>query len=123
MLILWVSAIGSAFLESLPFTTTLTYVLIDLKNEGTLGVRMEPLAWALSIGACVGGIGSIMGSSANLVALGVSARYSPAEPILSHHFLKYGLPLLFLLIAIASLYQYVVFTLLDGFGKYPLIQP
>ena len=57
------------------------------------------------------------------VALGVSARYSPAEPILSHHFLKYGLPLLFLLIAIASLYQYVVFTLLDGFGKYPPIQP
>lgn len=88
VIFLWVSAIGSAFLESLPYTTTITYIIINLMNQDDLGIPILPLAWALSVGACVGGIGSIMGSSANLVSIGVSERYSPANPIKGIHFLK-----------------------------------
>ncbi|KAF4737706.1 protein kinase, partial [Perkinsus olseni] len=76
LLILWISAIGSAFLESLPYTTTVAYILINLRGKSDLGIPVTPLTYALSVGACVGGIGSIMGSSANLVCVAISQRYS-----------------------------------------------
>jgi Na+/H+ antiporter NhaD/arsenite permease-like protein len=117
LLFLWVSAIGSAFLESLPYTTTIVAILATLRSSGELGIPTEPLAWALSVGACVGGIGSIMGSSANLVSVAVSHRHSPGDEIHGYHFLKYGFPLLIVLILISSLYQYVVFSLIQ---PYPL---
>ena len=44
-------------------------------EEKELGIGVKNFSYALSVGACVGGIGSIMGSSANLVAMGISARY------------------------------------------------
>jgi len=110
VIFLWVSAIGSAFLESLPYTTTITYIIINLLNEDDLGIPILPLAWALSVGACVGGIGSIMGSSANLVSIGVSERYSPGSPIKGRHFLQYGFPILLVSISIATLYQWVLFV-------------
>ncbi|EER14715.1 pink-eyed dilution protein, putative [Perkinsus marinus ATCC 50983] len=78
LLILWISAIGSAFLESLPYTTTVAYILINLRGQADLGIPVTPLSYALSVGACVGGIGSIMGSSANLVCIAISQRYSTA---------------------------------------------
>lgn len=117
LLFLWVSALGSAFFESLPYTTTISAILLNLGEGNTnLGIPTEPLAWALSVGACVGGIGSIMGSSANLVALGVSHRYSPEEAIEGKHFLQYGLPLLFVLTTIASIYHYVIFGVFEFTG-------
>lgn len=115
LLFLWVSALGSAFFESLPYTATIAAVLKNM-DPVALGISTRPLVWALSVGACVGGIGSIMGSSANLVALAVSNRYSPGEAIAGHHFLKYGLPLNFLLMAIASVYHYVIFSVMNFSG-------
>ena len=47
-------AIGSAFLESLPYTTTIVAILATLRSSGELGIPTEPLAWVLSVGACVG---------------------------------------------------------------------
>mmetsp|Transcript_18814 Transcript_18814/g.44348 ORF Transcript_18814/g.44348 Transcript_18814/m.44348 type:complete len:1301 (-) Transcript_18814:275-4177(-) len=108
--VLWISAIGSAFLESLPFTMVITYVLHGINSEGVLLAQVGPLTWALSVGACVGGIGSLKGSSANLACVGVSARYAPSNPIKGHHFLRYGFPLLLLIISVATAYQHVVFV-------------
>merc|ERR1712194_582165 len=54
IIILWVSAMGSAFLESLPFTTTIVYILLDLQGKDIPGVDVHALVWPLSIGACVG---------------------------------------------------------------------
>jgi P protein len=113
LLFLWVSSLGSAFFESLPYTATMAAVLNNMRMNEGLGISVQPFTWALSVGACVGGIGSIMGSSANLVALAVSHRYSPDEAIEGHHFLKYGLPLLVLLTLITSLWQYVMFSVLE----------
>jgi len=118
LLFLWVSAFGSAFFESLPYTATIVAVLQNMRfSSDDLGIPISPLAWAVSVGACVGGIGSIMGSSANLVALAVSHRYSPDEAIEGRHYLKYGLPLLFILIPIASIWQYIMFSVLDMPGS------
>ncbi|CAE8721348.1 unnamed protein product [Polarella glacialis] len=94
IIILWVSAFGSAFLESLPFTTTIVYILLDMQQQSTPGLDPEVLVWPLSCGACIGGIGSIMGSSANLVSMAVSNRQAQTEDekIQGVDFLKYGLP-------------------------------
>jgi Na+/H+ antiporter NhaD/arsenite permease-like protein len=115
VLFLWVSGIGSAFLESLPYTTAVTYVLINLDNNNDLGIPIDALAWALSVGACIGGIGSIMGSSANLVAMSVSQRYSPDRALEGKHFLQHGFPLLVVLLVVATLYQYILFTVIEPY--------
>ena len=113
ILFLWVSSVGSAFLESLPYTATIAAVLNNMQYADIpIGIPIRPLAWALSVGACVGGIGSIMGSSANLVAIAVSHRYSPDEAIEGKHFLQYGLPLLVVLTSISMLWQYVMFSVM-----------
>mmetsp|Transcript_622 Transcript_622/g.1873 ORF Transcript_622/g.1873 Transcript_622/m.1873 type:complete len:99 (+) Transcript_622:217-513(+) len=86
------------------------YVLHGLLQEEALSVHVLPLVWALSVGACVGGIGSLKGSSANLACVGVSERYSPSNPIRGTHFLRYGFPLLIVIISVATAYQHVVFV-------------
>jgi len=115
VLVLWVSTLGSAFLESLPYTTTMTYILADLQNSGDLGIPVEPLSWALSVGACVGGIGSIMGSSANLVGMAVSERYSPDNPIKSTDFLMYGFPTLLKITVVGTFYQLLLFCVIQPY--------
>lgn len=115
IIILWVSGIGSAFLESLPYTTTIVYIILDLRNKTIDGVNIETLVWPLSVGACVGGIGSIMGSSANLVCMAISSRYAetPEERVQGGDFLKYGLPNLVVLLVIAMFWQLLLFVWLD----------
>lgn len=114
IIILWVSSIGSAFLESLPYTTTMVYIIIDLirKKDEMKGFNPEILVWPLSVGACVGGIGSIMGSSANLVCIAVSKRFGEAEweKVQGGDFLKHGLPTLFILVTIAMVWQLILFV-------------
>lgn len=114
---LWVSAIGSAFLESLAYTMVIAYVLNSMFNEGSIEVPVRPLMWALSLGACLGGIGSLKGSSANLACVGVSERFSPSNPIKGEHFLRYGFPLLLAIVSAGSLYQYVIFVHIAAGGE------
>ncbi|CAE8692338.1 unnamed protein product [Polarella glacialis] len=112
IIILWVAAFGSAFLESLPFTTTIVYILLDMQQQSTPGLDPEVLVWPLSCGACIGGIGSIMGSSANLVSMAVSNRQAQTEDekIQGVDFLKYGLPTMIMLISIVMCWQLLIFA-------------
>jgi len=114
-IILWISSIGSAFLESLPFTTTIVYILLELhEEEQGLGIPTMPLVWALSVGACVGGIGSIMGSSANLVCIAVSERYTKIEEhrVVGKHFLQHGFWVLMMITPLEMIYQWFVFCVI-----------
>lgn len=100
MLILWLSAIASAFLDNIPFVATMIPMIQDM---GSMGINnLEPLWWSLALGACLGGNGSLIGASANLIAAGMSAK--EGEPISFMKFLKYGFPLMLLSVAIASVY-------------------
>lgn len=100
MLILWLSAIASAFLDNIPFVATMIPMIQDM---GSMGIsNLEPLWWSLALGACLGGNGSLIGASANLIAAGMSAK--EGEPISFMKFLKYGFPLMLLSVAIASIY-------------------
>lgn len=80
------SAIISGFVDNIPYTISMSYVLRDL--ESTLGPRMDPLWWALSIGACLGGNLTLIGASANVVTADIAAR--AGHPISFVTFLKYG---------------------------------
>jgi len=100
MLILWLSAIASSFLDNIPFVATMIPMIQDM---GAMGIsNLEPLWWSLALGACLGGNGSLIGASANLIAAGMSAK--EGEPITFMRFLKYGFPLMLLSIALSSAY-------------------
>ena len=72
LLLLWVSAIASAFIDNIPYTATMVPVVIELASNPELGLALGPLAWALALGACLGGNGTIIGASANVVAAGLA---------------------------------------------------
>jgi Na+/H+ antiporter NhaD/arsenite permease-like protein len=111
-LILIVSCYGSAFLESLPYTACMCGILKDMATRPELShISVKGLSYALSVGACVGGIGSIMGSSANLVCISISERYSGDDTpkVEGKMFLQHGLPVLCVLTVISAIYQFFFF--------------
>lgn len=102
MLILWLSAIASAFLDNIPFVATMIPMIQEM---GQMGVsNLEPLWWSLALGACLGGNGSLIGASANLIVAGMSGK--EGHPIRFVQFLKYGFPLMLLSIVLSSIYVY-----------------
>jgi Na+/H+ antiporter NhaD/arsenite permease-like protein len=116
MLILVVSCYGSAFLESLPYTACMCSILEDMgRREEMAHISTKALAYALSVGACVGGIGSIMGSSANLVCISISERYSGGDTprVKGSMFLQHGLPVLHVCTVLSCIYQYFFFIQFD----------
>lgn len=103
MFILWLSAIASGFIDNIPFVATMIPMIQDM---GNLGINnLEPLWWSLALGACLGGNGSLIGASANLIVAGLAAQEG-------HHisFLRFfviGFPLMLLSIVISTLYIYL----------------
>ncbi|MFC4098165.1 ArsB/NhaD family transporter [Paenibacillus xanthanilyticus] len=103
MLILWLSAIASAFLDNIPFVATMIPMIQEM---GQMGMdNLEPLWWSLALGACLGGNGSLIGASANLIVAGLAGK--EGYPIRFLSYLKIGFPLMLLSIAMASVYVYV----------------
>jgi Na+/H+ antiporter NhaD/arsenite permease-like protein len=102
MLILWLSAIASAFLDNIPFVATMIPMIQEM---GVMGIsNLEPLWWSLALGACLGGNGALIGASANLIVAGMSIK--EGHPITFMKYLKYGFPLMLLSIVIANIYLY-----------------
>ena len=104
IVILWVSALCSAVLDNIPFVATLIPLIQTMASEG---IDVWPLWWAVSIGACFGGNGTIIGASANVVLTGISNRRG--YPITFMDYLKIGLPLMLLSIVLATFYLLVLF--------------
>lgn len=104
IVILWVSAICSAVLDNIPFVATLIPLIQTMASEG---IDVWPLWWAVSIGACFGGNGTIIGASANVVLTGIAGRRG--YPITFIDFLKIGLPMMLLSIVLATIYLLVRF--------------
>jgi Na+/H+ antiporter NhaD/arsenite permease-like protein len=72
VMILWVSAIASAFIDNIPFTATMLPIVLFL-NE-SMGVSNNVLWWSLALGACLGGNGTMIGASANVVTVGLAEK-------------------------------------------------
>ncbi|MBO9599057.1 MAG: ArsB/NhaD family transporter [Cohnella sp.] len=103
LLILWLSAIASAFLDNIPFVATMIPMIQEMGNMGVS--NLEPLWWSLALGACLGGNGSLIGASANLIVAGMSGK--EGHPIKFVQYLKYGFPLMLLSVVIAHVYIYL----------------
>lgn len=102
LLILWMSAILSAFLDNIPFVATMIPMIFDM---GEMGItNLEPLWWSLALGACLGGNGSIIGASANLIVAGMAAERGTNISFV--RFFKVGFPLMLLSVAISTIYVY-----------------
>lgn len=100
ILILWLSAIASAFIDNIPFVATFIPLI---KEMGTIGhMDIMPLWWALSLGACLGGNGTIIGASANVIVSGIASR--EGYPMTFLGYMKIAFPLMLVSIVIAMIY-------------------
>lgn len=105
--ILWVSALLSAIVDNIPFVATMIPVIQNMAP--TFGAdHLNPLWWSLSLGACLGGNGTLIGASANLIIAGFAER--AGYPVRFAPFLLIAFPLM--LISIAICHAYIVFRYL-----------
>ena len=91
------SAIISGIVDNIPFTMAMSYVLLDLAQS--VHFNVEPLWWALALGACLGGNLTIIGASANVVAAGLVER--EGYKITFMDFLKMGTPVAVVTVVVA----------------------
>ncbi|MFZ5648566.1 MAG: SLC13 family permease [Bacillota bacterium] len=101
LLILWLSAIASAFVDNIPFVATMIPLIQDMGRLG--GIQdLNFLWWSLSLGACLGGNGTIIGASANVVVIGMAEKRGSNISFMG--FFKVAFPLMILSIVISMLY-------------------
>lgn len=74
IIITWVSALVSSFVDNIPFTTVMIKIVSGL-GDSDLGLKLGPLVYALAFGACLGGNGTLIGASANVVCAGVAEQH------------------------------------------------
>jgi len=106
VIILWVSAIASAFIDNIPYTATMIPIVLSLSVE--LNLDLGPLIWALAFGACLGGNGTLIGASANVVTAGLSEE--AGYPISFNEFFKAGFPVMILSTFIVTFYMVLVYV-------------
>ena len=104
IIILWASAILSAILDNIPFVATMIPILLVME---TSGIDVYPLWWALSLGACLGGNGTLVGASANVVLSGIANK--EGYNITFMGFTKVAFPLMIVSIAISTVYLLIIF--------------
>lgn len=104
-LILWLSGVASAFVDNIPFVATMIPLLQEVGQLSQM--PMESLWWSLALGACLGGNGTLIGASANVIVAGMAERNG--TPIRFVQFLKIGFPLMILSILISNLYLFLRF--------------
>ena len=106
LIVLWVSAVASAFIDNIPYTATMIPIVLQIADN--LGdYLLGPLIWALAFGACLGGNGTLIGASANVVTAGMSEE--AGYPISFNEFFKAGFPIMILTTFIVSLYMLLVY--------------
>lgn len=102
MIMVFASSIFSAFVDNIPFATTMIPIIKDI---GVMtGMNTEPLFWALALGACIGGSGTIIGASCNLVVVGL-AEHNGIKITFMQYF-KYAFIMMFIGILIAAAYLF-----------------
>ncbi len=107
IVLVWASAIISSFLDNIPLVATLIPIITTMESTG---MDVMPLWWAVSLGACIGGIGTLIGASANVVLASISGKYG--HPITFMEYTKVGFPLMILFTAISCVYLVLRFCIL-----------
>ena len=103
LLVLWLSAIVSSVLDNIPFVATMIPLIQDM---GSMGVsNLEPIWWSLALGACLGGNGTLVGASANLIVAGLAADRGVRITFIDYF--KIGFPIMILTIIMSTVYVYL----------------
>jgi len=104
IVVVWVSAIASAFIDNIPFTAAMIPVIVSI-GEADPSIDIEPLFWALAMGAGFGGNATPIGSSANVMTVAISER--GARPITTSEWMKVGFPIMFITCTVASIFMFI----------------
>lgn len=105
ILVLWVSAIASAFLDNIPFVATMIPLIKSIGAISTMDISV--LWWALALGACLGGNGSLVGASANVIVSGMLKKHG--NEISFVEYLKVGFPMMIVSVVISTGYLIVFY--------------
>ncbi|MGM0835908.1 MAG: ArsB/NhaD family transporter [Bacillota bacterium] len=102
LLILWLTGLLSGFVDNIPFVAAMIPVISEFEDYGM--TNLDPLWWSLALGACLGGNGTLLGSSSNLVVAGLAAKSNHPLGFLS--FMKVGLTVVIFSLIISTVYIY-----------------
>lgn len=100
MLVLWFSAVASAFVDNIPFVATMIPLIQNMQSIS--GMDVTPLWWSLALGACLGGNGTIVGASANVIAAGMLEKRGIKIGFV--RYMKLAFPLMIVSIIISTIY-------------------
>ncbi|HBR06918.1 MAG TPA: hypothetical protein DD766_07980, partial [Desulfovibrio sp.] len=118
VVMVWFSGIASAIVDNIPFVATMNPLLVEMcqkvfgaTDPATLqNPVMLPVWWALALGACLGGNGTAIGASANVIVVGMSEK--AGHKISFVRFLKYGTPVMFLTVFLSMIYLWLRYYVL-----------
>jgi len=103
--ILWGSAILSAIVDNIPFVAAMIPLIRDLGPHLGTPEQLLPLWWALSLGACLGGNGTLIGASANLTVAGIAERNGVDLRFMTY--IKHAFGLMLISVAISHVYLWL----------------
>lgn len=106
LLVLWGAAIASAFLDNIPFVATMIPLIKSIGLMSSMSIT--PLWWALALGACLGGNGTLVGASANVIVSGMLEKKGRKIGFLNY--MKVGFPIMLVSIALSTVYLLVFYT-------------
>lgn len=101
MLTLWLSAIASAFVDNIPFVATMIPLIQDIGQLGGI-TDLNFLWWSLALGACLGGNGTVIGASANVIVIAMAEKRG--YPVSFTGFMKVAFPLMMMSIVLSTVY-------------------
>ena len=107
LVLLWASALLSSILDNIPFVATLIPLILAMQADG---MDVTSFWWAISLGACLGGNGTMIGASANVVLSDISTKHG--YPITFKSYLKVGMPCMLLSIVISTVFLVVKFDIM-----------
>ncbi|NWX12361.1 P protein, partial [Aegotheles bennettii] len=105
ILVLWVSALASSVIDNIPFTATMIPVLLNLSKDPDVNLPMKPLIFSLAMGACLGGNGTLIGASANVVCAGIAEQHGYGFSFMQ--FFRLGFPMMIVSCTIGMCYLLV----------------
>jgi Na+/H+ antiporter NhaD/arsenite permease-like protein len=114
MVVMWFSAFASAIVDNIPYVATMNPLIIDMAKQlwpHESGIQLlqhpdlMPLWWSLALGACLGGNGSAIGASANVIVVGMSEK--AGRRISFMKFMAYGMPIMIMTVIVSTLYVWL----------------
>jgi Na+/H+ antiporter NhaD/arsenite permease-like protein len=119
VVVMWFSAFASAVVDNIPFVATMNPLIIDMAKQlwpnlsGTALLHhpdLMPVWWSLALGACLGGNGTSIGASANVIVVGIAER--SGSPISFKKFMLYGIPFMIQSVIISMIYVWLRYYVL-----------